>query len=100
MSKSTRADAGRPVEAELDPEVVEFRANFEGRSPLDELIREGAQRMLQTAVNAEVEEFIARHADRRDEDGRRQVVRNGYLPAREIMSASMPGAPQTRRERD
>jgi putative transposase len=72
----------------LDSEVVAFRSQFEGRSPLDELIREGAQRMLQAAINAEVEEFLAQHAGRCDERGRRLVVRNGHLPSRELLSGA------------
>jgi putative transposase len=71
--------------ASLDPEVVEFRSQFGKTSPLDELVRCGAQRMLQSAIEAEVQEFIAVHGDRRDAIGRRQVVRNGYQPARELL---------------
>ena len=85
MSKSTTATRTAPVtnttpvEQPLDHEVVEFRANFEASSPLDELVREGARRMLQAAIDAEVEEFITAHADRRDERGRRRIVRNECL---------------------
>lgn len=46
--------------------------------------------MLQAAVEAEAEEFVARHADRRDERGRREVVRNGYLPRREVLTGIGP----------
>src|SRR5690606_33476106 len=66
------------------------RANFEACSPLDELVRTGAQRMLQAAIDAEVEDFLAQHADRRDEQGRRLVVRNGHLPSREILTGAGP----------
>ena len=44
--------------------------------------------MLQAAIDAEVEDFHAQHADRRDEQGRRLVVRNGHLPAREILTGA------------
>jgi putative transposase len=44
-----------------DSEVLDFRANFQDRSPLDELIRAGARRMLQSAIEAEVDDFIAAH---------------------------------------
>ena len=71
-----------------DPEVVKFRANFESRSPLDELIREGARRMLQAAIDPEVDDFLAKHSGRRDEQGRRLVVRNGSLPEREILTGA------------
>src|SRR5712672_2095227 len=70
----------------LDPEVVEFRSQFHETSPLDELVRTGAQRMLQSAIEAEVEEFVTLHGDRRDAGGNRLVVRNGYQPARELLS--------------
>lgn len=81
------AQAHANVEA-LDAEVLAFRSQFDTRSPLDELIRMGAQRMLQAAIDAEVDEFLARHADRRDDEGRRHVVRNGHLPAREILTGA------------
>jgi putative transposase len=84
---------------EVDPEVLAFRAQFDepstlsldagrARSPLDELVREGARRMLQAAMDAEVEAFVARHADRRDRQGRRLVVKNGSLPEREILTGA------------
>lgn len=53
---------------------------------LNEILRQGAQKMLGRAVENEVAEYLGRHADQRDEDGRRLVVRNGSLPAREIQT--------------
>jgi transposase-like protein len=44
--------------------------------------------MLQAAMETEVDEFLAAHADRRDERGRRQVVRNGHLPPREVLTGA------------
>jgi len=90
MTQSTTDRHTAPVDETRDAEVARFRANFEARSPLDEIIREGARRMLQAAIDAEVEEFVAAHADRRDEQGRRRVVRNGRLPSREILSGAGP----------
>ena len=97
MNKTTRATQTSlvtpqtaPPDELVDAEVLAFRANFEERSPLDELVREGARRMLQAAMEAEVDVFIAQHAGRRDEQGRRQVVRNGRLPAREILTGAGP----------
>ena len=43
---------------DLDPEVLDFRQQFDDRNPLDEIIREGARRMLQAAIDAEVNSFI------------------------------------------
>jgi transposase-like protein len=42
--------------------------------------------MLASAIEAEVAEWIERHAGVVDENGRRQVVRNGYLPERTIVT--------------
>ena len=62
MSNATRVVESMPVETSSvespDSEVIGFRASFEGRSPLDELLREGARRMLQSAIEAEVDDFI------------------------------------------
>ena len=54
------------------------------------LLREGAQRMLAPAVDAEVAEWIESHRDVRDEAGHRQVVRNGHLPKRTVLSGVGP----------
>ena len=86
QTKTDRADI--PVDEPLDPEVISFRARFDHRSPLDEIVKEGARRMLQTAIDAEVEAFIAMHADRTDQQGRRFVVKNGSLPEREILTGA------------
>lgn len=105
MKKTTTTTSKAPVTSDLqnealDPEVLAFRANFESRSPLDEIIREGARRMLQAAIDAEVADFLAEHATRRDAQGRRLVVRNGHLPAREILTGAGPLAVQQPRVRD
>jgi len=42
--------------------------------------------MLQMAIEVEVDDFLARHADRRDKGGNRLVVRNGSLPSREVLT--------------
>jgi len=58
----------------------------DARDVLTEVLREGAQRMLAQAVEVEVEEFISEHAQVVDPQGRRRVVRNGYLPERQIQT--------------
>ncbi len=45
----------------------------EGRVTLDELAREGARRMIATALEAEVADYIERFAEDRDDDGKRLV---------------------------
>jgi transposase-like protein len=51
---------------------------------LSDLIRRGARQLIAQAVEAELEDFLAQYRDRRDEQGRQVVVRNGYLPERTI----------------
>ena len=87
MTKTKTDRRSTPVD-QVDSEVIAFRQQFEDRSPLDELVREGARKMLQEAINAEVDSFIDQHRDRRDDQGRRQVVKNGSLPAREIITGA------------
>lgn len=53
---------------------------------LTEVLRQGARKLLQQAVEAEVAEAIAQFAELKDEQGRQRVVRNGYLPARTIQT--------------
>jgi putative transposase len=55
-------------------------------SPLLEVLRSGARRMLQQVIEAEIEAFLAAHADLEDAHGRRRLVRNGHAPEREIQT--------------
>jgi predicted amidohydrolase len=57
-------------------------------SLIDEIVREGARRMLAEALQAEVDAYIAAHAAERDENGRRLVVRNGYHQRREVLTSA------------
>jgi putative transposase len=104
MRNGTTATAKIPaapvVSESIDPEAVEFREAFEARSTLDEIVREGARKMLQTAIEAEVDDFVAQHADRHEENGKRLVVRNGYLPSRELLTGAGPLEVQQPRVRD
>jgi len=54
------------------------------------ILREGAQRLLAQAVEAEVEAYIEAHKTLRDERGRRLVVRNGYKDERELQTGVGP----------
>lgn len=58
--------------------------------PLTELIRTGARKLIAEAVDAEVQELLGQYSDYRNEHGHRQVVRNGYLPEREIQTGVGP----------
>jgi transposase-like protein len=68
--------------------------------PLEELIRRGARDLLQRAIEVEVEQLLEEFAGVSLMDGRRAVVRNGYLPAREILTAVGPVEVQVPKVRD
>ena len=100
MNQITTERSATPVDQSAEPEVLGFRPRFDQRSPLDEIVREGARRMLQEAIETEVTAFIDHHQDRRDAQGRRLVVRNGSLPAREILTGAGPVEVRQGRVRD
>ena len=72
--------------------VVAFRTPGAIEDPLTELLRTGAKRLIQQAVEAELAELLAHYEGEVDEQGRRAVVRNGYLPEREILTGVGPVA--------
>ena len=55
---------------------------------IDDILRDGARRALQAAIEREVEEYIERNNQHLDERGHRLVVRNGHHPARKIQSGN------------
>jgi transposase-like protein len=57
-------------------------------SLIDEIVREGARRMLAEALRAEVDAYIAAFTGELDENGRRLVVRNGYHAPREVLTSA------------
>lgn len=57
---------------------------------LTEVLRDGAREMLGKAIDAEVADYIAAHANERDDAGRRLVVRNGYAFERELQTGLGP----------
>ena len=69
---------------------LEERAKDEQKPFLEQLLREGARKLLQAAIENEVIDYIQLHKDRLDENGQRLVVRNGHLPEREVISGAGP----------
>jgi putative transposase len=67
---------------------------------LTDLLRDGARRLLAQAIEAEVAAWIDDHAHHTDDQGRRQVVRNGHLPERAIQTGIGPVEVQQPRARD
>lgn len=70
--------------------VVNLLSRAVGSDPLTELVRTGARRLIQTAVEAELWSFMKTFKGRVLEDGRAAIVRNGYQPEREIQTGIGP----------
>lgn len=56
------------------------------RSALEEVLRDGARKMLQEAIETEVAEYVLACQEQRDEMNKRLVIRNGHLPSRAILT--------------
>lgn len=69
-------------------QVTQIEGLWQGASAdvLSDVLKRGAQRLLAEALEAEVDEHLQRLAQARDKHGRRAVVRNGYLPERDIQT--------------
>ena len=66
--------------------VIELSGREINTDPLTELLRSGAQKLIQQAIETELRILLDEHADRRTESGHAGVVRNGYLPERDIQT--------------
>jgi len=69
------------------------------RDEMTDLIRAHAQTAIRQAVQAELEAFLGQHDDT-DGQGRRNVVRNGYQPERQVLSGVGPVSVQLPKTRD
>jgi putative transposase len=70
--------------------VADERTGAELTAGLDEIVREGARRMLAAALEAEVDAYVSGLAGEVDERGRRLVVRNGHSQPRDIQTGAGP----------
>ena len=67
--------------------IIEFKTPEATKTDsLTDLLRAGAQQLIANAVEAELLELLGQYADNKDDQGRQVIVRNGYLPAREIQT--------------
>src|ERR1700754_4143273 len=64
--------------------------DIKGPPGLDDLIQQGARWIIQQAIEAELAAMLEQYSNVETIDGRRAVVRNGYLPEREIVTAVGP----------
>lgn len=67
--------------------VIEFKKpGTEPRDLLTDLLRDGAKKLIQEAVEAELESFLVNFREKRLPNGHQAIVRNGHLPEREIQT--------------
>lgn len=59
-------------------------------SVLDQILREGAKRLLQAALEVEIQDHLDRYQHLVDAQGHREVVRNGHHPERVILAGAGP----------
>ena len=84
-----------------DNTVIPFpHPQLTAEDPLTAVLRQGAQRLLAQAIEVEVAMLLAQYADRRDGQGRQAIVRNGYLPEREVQTGIGAVRVQVPRVRD
>ena len=67
---------------------------------LDELVREGARQIIRQAIEAEVSQLLEQFGNVKTLQGQQAVVRNGYLPERDVLTAAGPVAVKVPKVRD
>ena len=70
--------------------IISFEKPAEIHDPLTELIRTGARQLLQTAIESELQGLLEQFQGDTTESGQATVVRNGYLPERDIQTGIGP----------
>jgi putative transposase len=83
-----------------DSNVIKLAQPGDFSDSLTEILRSGARALLTQAIEAEVAEFLAKHADLKTATGQQRVVRHGHLPERAIMTGIGPVAVRQPRVRD
>lgn len=73
-----------------ESKAVSLRQKDEIDDPLTDILRCGAKRLVQQAVEAEFAAFLAAHAELELPDGRQRVVRHGHDPVRPIQTGIGP----------
>ena len=72
--------------AEYTPNEVQSLIQDEVERSLEGMLREGARRMLQSALTMEAESYLEQCKGERDEKGHRRVVRNGHHRERALVT--------------
>ena len=58
--------------------VLEITGKSPSKKSLDDILKEGTERIFQQALEIEIEEFIERYSYLRTDTGKKRIVRNGY----------------------
>jgi transposase-like protein len=53
---------------------------------LTEILRQGCTRILKEALEVEIRTFIEHYKHLKDDQGKQRIIRNGYLPEREVQT--------------
>jgi putative transposase len=85
----------------MDKDKQEGRIGLEeiGMS-LDDLVRRGARQVIQQAIEVELTQLLEQYENVKTLHGQRSVVRNGYLPEREVLTGAGPVAVKVPKVRD
>ena len=83
-----------------EDKVVALRQEGEIDDPLTEILRTGAKRLIEQAVEAEFAAFLTSHGDLKLPDGRQRVVRHGHDPVRPIQTGIGPVEVEKPKARD
>ncbi|MDT8326683.1 MAG: hypothetical protein RQ750_04755, partial [Roseovarius sp.] len=68
--------------------------------PFTDILRDGARKLIEQAIHAELATLMAAFSGERLEDGRARLVRHGHLPEREVMTGIGPVPVKVPRVRD
>lgn len=58
--------------------------------PITEILRNGARKLLAAALESEINAFLEGYSDLLDDQGKKRVTRNGYLPERQLQTGIGP----------
>ena len=68
--------------------------------PFTDIIRDGARKLIEQAIRAELTALMAAFSEEKLENGRSRLVRHGHLPEREVMTGIGPVPVKVPRVRD
>ena len=71
--------------------VVSLQDREQISDPLTELVRAGARKLIEQAIDIELQELLSQYTGQQTDSGHAAVVRNGYLPERAIQTGIGPG---------